>query len=144
MSSHLNHGNELCEQQEIWAGHKSGGHSHKLLSKFISPFGSISNPLLCKSLSAFQVILNGYLSNSCGERFKKLFVTRLRSNRIEITIANNIKPVLYSTAVKNGSRNIQNTTLYAFRIKESGCINSCLIRASLFDFSFSHANRMDV
>jgi hypothetical protein len=47
-------------------------------------------------------------------------------------------------AVKKGSKNIQKAALYAFRIKESGCIDSCLMKASLLDFSLSHANRMDV
>ena len=115
-----------------------------LSSSFVSVVYQFSIPFLIKTLSGFYVILNGNLSNCSGERFRKLFVTRFRINRIEITVVNKIKPTPYSTVVRNGSRNIQNAALYAFRIKENGCMNSCLIKASLLDFSFSHANRMDV
>ena len=52
--------------------------------------------------------------------------------------------MLYSMVVIKGSRNIQKTRLYAFLIKESGCIKPWLIMDSLPDFSLIHANRMDV
>jgi len=77
-------------------------------------------------------------------RLRKLLVYRFKTSLIPMMKEKAIKPVLYSIAVKKGKRKIQKAALYAFLIRESGWVNSCLTEVSLFEFFRSHANLMEV
>ena len=59
-------------------------------------------------------------------------------------MVNTINPVLNSIAVKKGIKNIQKTVLYAFLIRDSGCVKVCGTAAYFSEISRSHANRMEV
>ena len=58
-------------------------------------------------------------------RSRALFVYRFKQSLIAIMTVKTRKPVLYSMTVKKGSKKIQKTMLYAFRIRERGFMKAC-------------------
>ena len=73
-----------------------------------------------------------------------LFVYRFKTSLIAIITVNTIKPVLYSMAVKNGTKKIQKAALYAILIRVIGREIICLTEMSFAKLFRSHANRMAV